>query len=338
MTRTRPLFAAALLVLAAAACGRFLEAGAAVVNGVSIPQAFVGERVEQLLTRGGVGAEGGQGDLRAQLARRVVGELVQEELLRQAAARRGITVPDEEVSAQFEEIRARFPSPEQFQAALDQEGLTEEALRGRIRDRLVQIAFRDALIADDPVTAAEVRAFYERNRARYEEIRVRHILFRVDPSGDDAEALAKARDALERIRAGEDFATLATRLSEDPSTRESAGDLGTVRRGRFVPEFEEAAFALAPGRVSEPVRSQFGYHLILVEDKRVLALAEVRAEIEEELARTRGDAAFRAWLQEAIGAAEIRVNPRYGDWDPSQLSVVEHPFFVPALTTEQNPS
>lgn len=121
------------------------------------------------------------------------------------------------------------------------------------------------------VTPEELKEFYEEHQSDYqkeESRRVRHILVRV-PEGKEGEAAALARiqAAAQRLTKGEDFAHVARELSEDPTASEG-GDLGFFGRGAMVLPFEEAAFALAPGQLSQPVRTDFGYHLIRVEEVR----------------------------------------------------------------------
>ena len=92
-----------------------------------------------------------------------------------------------------------------------------------------------------------------------EEARARHIL---------VETEAKAKDIFEKIAHGEDFARMAKEFSKDTGSKEEGGDLGYFSRGQMVPQFEEAAFKLKPGEMSQPVQSQFGWHIIKLEDKR----------------------------------------------------------------------
>jgi len=112
------------------------------------------------------------------------------------------------------------------------------------------------------VTEAEARKFYDKEVAitpAIEEVRARHILV-------DSEE--KAKEIYEKIAHGADFKQLASQFSKDPGSKDDGGDLGYFSRGRMVPQFEEAAFKLDKGDVSLPVQSQFGWHLIKVEDKR----------------------------------------------------------------------
>ena len=143
------------------------------------------------------------------------------------------------------------------------------------------------------VDEADVRKYFEAHKAEFEQVRARHILIRVQGSPaavrpgqkdlTEAEALAKAQDLRKRIEAGEDFAQLARKESDDTGSGANGGDLGFFRHGQMVPSFEQAAFALQPGDLSEPVKSQFGYHLIKVEAKESKGFDEVRPELERRM-------------------------------------------------------
>ena len=135
-----------------------------------------------------------------------------------------------------------------------------------------------------------------------EEIRARHILFRADPKDAKAqeEAQERARAALERIKKGEDFATVASELTEDPSGKENGGDLDYFTKDQMVPEFANIAFQMSPGQVSNPIRTQFGWHVIKLEDRRNRPVPEfdkVRPQIETFLVR-RGQTELIGQLRE----------------------------------------
>lgn len=144
---------------------------------------------------------------------------------------------------------------------------------------------------------SELRADYERNKARFveeEQLRARHILIKNADGTTAGEARAKARaDSLyDVIKKGVDFVDLVERFSEDAGTAPAGGDLGWFGRGRMVKEFEQAAFALAKGEVSAPVKTRFGYHIIRLDDRqagRTRPFEEVRREIFYRLAAARGD-------------------------------------------------
>ena len=148
------------------------------------------------------------------------------------------------------------------------------------------------------IAAAAIRRSYQANRNAYrqeEQVKARHILFMSrDPAPEaDRKAKARADSLLAAIRKeGGDFADLARRFSQEPGAPASGGDLGWFGRGRMVKEFEEAAFALKPGEISPVVKTQFGYHIIKLEDRKaagVRPFAEVEPEIRAQMAQARGD-------------------------------------------------
>ena len=214
--------------------------------------------------------------------------------------------------------------------ALVSEGEAREAVRQRLEG--VQIAFValdgaeppegfeasdadvEALLAD---RSAEVQALYDGRIDRYdvpEQVRARHILIQLPPDASEeavAAAEAEAAELAGRLQAGEDFAELAAEHSDDPGSKAAGGDLGFFRRGQMVGPFEEAAFALEPGTLSEPVRTDFGIHLIRVEERREPELRtfdDVKGELARELlAGEAGRAAARERaerLAEAIRAGQ----------------------------------
>ncbi len=149
------------------------------------------------------------------------------------------------------------------------------------------------LAKDARLDDAAMHAYYDAHKTDYEQIHAHHILIRmhgstlpVKPGEKDLseeEALAKAQDLEKRLKAGEDFAKLAAAESDDAGAAMNGGDLGTFGHGRMVPSFEEAAFKLAPGQISAPVKSQFGYHIIKVDSTEPKSFDEVKAEIDKKL-------------------------------------------------------
>jgi peptidyl-prolyl cis-trans isomerase C len=148
--------------------------------------------------------------------------------------------------------------------------------------------------AKDALTEPALRKIYNdatKGANSEQEVRARHILFRVADPNDQAASKAaedKVKNTIERIKTGEDFAKLATTLTEDPSGKQDGGDLGYFTRDQMVPEFSGVAFGLEKGQVSGPVKTQFGWHVLKVEDKRMREpppFEKVRAEIEEYASR-----------------------------------------------------
>jgi parvulin-like peptidyl-prolyl isomerase len=164
---------------------------------------------------------------------------------------------------------------------------------------------------------ADVRKYYEAHKSEFEQVHARHILIRmqgsqvaVKPGQKDlteAEALAKAQDLRKRIQAGEDFAQLARQESDDTGSGAKGGDLGFFHRGQMVPSFEQAAFALQPGELSEPVKSPFGYHVIKVEAKESKSFEEERPDLER---RMRPEQAQKT-LEELQKKAQVVLDPDF---------------------------
>jgi len=145
---------------------------------------------------------------------------------------------------------------------------------------------------DVEISQEEVEAYFERNREEYgtpKKVRARHILFGVDPDATEEQREAarnKAWVVMEQAKAGKDFAELAKTYSDDPGSKEKGGDLGFFTKDRMVEPFSEAAFAMEPGDVSEPVLTRFGWHVIKVEavqEAKTPSLGEVEDQIREEL-------------------------------------------------------
>lgn len=143
------------------------------------------------------------------------------------------------------------------------------------------------------VDEAAIKAYYDEHKADFESATAAHILIRFKGSAvplrpgtkelTEEEALAKATEIRKKLLAGADFATTAKAESDDTGSGANGGDLGTFKHGQMVPAFEAAAFSLPIGQVSEPVKTQFGYHLIKVSAKEAKTLADAKAEIEEKL-------------------------------------------------------
>jgi peptidyl-prolyl cis-trans isomerase C len=149
-------------------------------------------------------------------------------------------------------------------------------------------------ISDDThFSELDIRSYYDTHKGEFEEAKASHILIRfkgsnvpLKPAEKDLtpeEALAKAQDLRKQIVAGADFAAIAKAESDDPGTAPKGGDLGTFRHGQMVPQFDQAAFSLPVGEVSEPVRTQFGYHLIKVTTRNAKSFDEAKPQIEKEL-------------------------------------------------------
>ncbi len=148
----------------------------------------------------------------------------------------------------------------------------------------------EAMRKEVKVDEADLRKYYDQHKSDFEQAHGAHILIRFQGSQvplragqkdlTDAEALAKAQDLRAKILAGADFADLAKKESDDIGSGNNGGDLGTFKHGQMVPSFDEAAFKLKPGELSEPVKSQFGYHLIKIQTHDFKSFEDARTDIE----------------------------------------------------------
>ncbi len=155
---------------------------------------------------------------------------------------------------------------------------------------------KDALLEEVEPKEEEIEAYYKRHMNEYRvpaSVKARHILVRPDSSTEDKEkawqeAREKTEKILERVKKGEDFSELAKQFSQDPGSAQKGGELGWFEEGMMVKEFEQAAFSLEKGEVSPIVKTQYGFHIIRVDDKKpgkTISLEEAREEIEERLKR-----------------------------------------------------
>ena len=238
------------------------------VNEAEITKAQLLERVERVAAQ-----PGGAPSSTLAFYRRVLDELVGNELLYQASHDRELGPTDDEVERELATIRSRFPDPGALEQALASEGLTLPDVRSRLeRDMSIQNLIQREFVSKVEVTEDAKRRFYDENPGEMRQpdrLRLSHILKRVTPdaTGESREAArAQIEKLLGEARGGADFAALARQHSEDPGSAPNGGEL-VVARGETVPEFEQDAFALEPGGVSPVVETQFGFHIIKLTQK-----------------------------------------------------------------------
>jgi peptidyl-prolyl cis-trans isomerase C len=171
-------------------------------------------------------------------------------------------------------------------------------------ENLLAASLYQQLVQTAKPSEADLKAAYESRKSEFEQAKARHILIRFQGSRipvrkdqkdlTEAEALAKAQELRARILKGEDFAAIAKTDSDDTASGASGGDLGEVTRGRMIPEFENAVFTQPLNQVSEPLKTQFGYHLIQVQERGTLAFDKVKADLEKEKASESAAAQVKA--------------------------------------------
>lgn len=191
-------------------------------------------------------------------------------------------------------------------AVIDMDRFTQAA-----REQMVILKLRNQVIQPDTTVTDEELQELWRTQGPGAEIRARHILLRLPASATEAQrdsVLALAESLRDRAVGGEDFAALAAQFSQDPGSAERGGDLGFFSRGRMVAPFEEVAFALEPGEVSEVVESPFGFHVILLEERRQQELEPVRDEFRAQLVQRAAAEAETAYLDSLSAAAGTEID------------------------------
>lgn len=305
-----------MAVFLAAGTGARAEEGlVAKVNGVGITKVEFDRNWPAYMQQRGLPA--GHADKTGKVEefkKELLGLMVDQELLYQAAVKGGFAASDQQVEEEFAKGSQGFKSPEEFEAALARNGMDKTSYSSFLKRRIsVDKMLQEQIAKDVKVTDAEMDAFYTGNIEKFatpEQARARHILVKME-SGATAEQKAAAKKKIEEVlvkaREGVDFAELAKVYSEGPSAPQG-GDLGLFTRGRMVPTFEEAAFSMKAGEISGVVETQFGYHIIKVEERKAAGTAgkeEVADRIRQFLSQQKLSEAVMARLETLRGDAKI---------------------------------
>lgn len=303
-----------LLVFILTACGQ--ADVVATVNGEKITNTELSQQFEEakaeIEKQGWIDLNGETGREYLEIIRQQTLEnMINNKLLLQEAKKYG-KLTKEQIQDKIDSVKAEFPSEEQFKQFLTYNNLSEE-------DFAYIVNLQEQLSQEVPsVSAEEVRKYYDENPDQFqhqEQMQVRHILFFVDDGTSgaqvrhtDAEARQMAEEVITLLGQGEDFAALAVARSEDSGTG-SNGGLYTFSAGQAVQEFEDAAAALAVGDYTRtPVKTQFGYHVIKMEQKieaGAYTFDEIKNNIEEELNQTAISDKLNKHMQEVKNNAQI---------------------------------
>lgn len=241
------------------------------------------------------------------LQRQALEQLIAQELLWQKAEQEGFVAAAEELDEALAAARKSYPSEQAYLKDLERNAFTMESFREDLRRKISVRKWAHATLASEiQVSDAEIHDFYVANQVRFvqpEQINARHVLIKLAPGADD-DATAAARDKIEQLleqaRAGSDFADLAKKHSQGPSAPRG-GELGFVPRGRLVKDFEDAAFALETGEISDVVRTEFGFHII-----QIIARRDGQAVPEQQVAAPIRQHLFETKFLEAV-AERVRV-------------------------------
>ena len=292
---------------------------AATVNGEAITNAELEQAFARAAASRQMSVDAVPAEQRAGVLRMILDDMINERLVTKAAS--SVKIEPAAVDAEFEKIReARKATIEDVKKELAGMGMSIESLKADIAKRMQQRLWVTEQIngkAVDP-SESDAKEFYQKNPQFFEQgeqVRASHILFRLTPDAAPekvTETLKKAEAATVRAKT-EDFGKLAGELSEEPGAKERGGDLNFFpRKGAMVEPFAEAAFKLKKDEVSaEPVRSEFGYHIIKVTDRKVAAkqaFEEAKPQIVAFLSRDKKKNAIDGLIADMRQKAVVKVN------------------------------
>lgn len=308
------LGAASLLVLVSACGGSSADVPAsavAVVDGTEIAKS----ELDDLIARAKKGYEAQKQDFPKvgtaeyqSLQTQYVAYLVQREEFEQAAEKLDVKVTDNDVDKAVDDfVKSRFRGDrKQYEKALDEQGYTEADFRKTIAVSVLSQKLFGKVTADVKVTEPDIVQYYTANQAQYstpESRDVRHILIaeKKNDEVDFAKSKVEADKVYAELQGGADFAALAKERSADPGSKDSGGKL-TISRGQTVPEFDKVAFELKDQAISQPVKTQYGYHVIQalspVRKAKVTKLDDVRDSIRSTLLQQKRNEVMTKWVED----------------------------------------
>lgn len=286
--------ATALLTIVLSACSSGNNAAVVTVNGQAIPKSTLDSKLEAAPT-----------------ARQTLQQIVQQTLIDQYAKDNKVSVSDDEVNKRINQLQAQYPNG-QFDELLKARGLSLDDVKSALRE---QIVLDKAVGANINVSESQIKAYFDKNHAQFDtpdQARARHIL---------VPDLKTAQLVESDLRSGKDFAAEAKAHSVDPGSRDKGGELGFFRRGSMVPAFEKYAFSGPVGKISAPVKSPFGFHIIQVEERKPgtkATLASVHDQIAQLLRQQQEAPLIGPFLQNLQAKANIQINdPRFAGLFPS---------------------
>jgi parvulin-like peptidyl-prolyl isomerase len=233
----------------------------------------------------------------AQLRNAIVRSLVEQAQFEIAAEELDVTVSDADVDKRLDELKEQFfqGDEQKYKDELEAQGLTEEQVRSDLRTRLLSEKVFEKVTSEVEVTDDEVQAYYDDNAAQFEtpaSREVRHILVKTKARADQLHA---------QLEDGADFAKLARQFSQDPASKKDGGKFD-AQQGATVAPFDKVAFDLDTGELSEPVKTQFGWHIIEavgdVQEKSTQDLSEVEDQIRDTLLEEKKNTRINEWIEE----------------------------------------
>jgi foldase protein PrsA len=320
---TRLVWCLAPVALFVAGCGSdAVRPAAAVVNGQRISISTIQDSLDRFASsKEFKNAAAGQDPeaFKRDYQQTVLSRLIRREVLSVAAEEAGVEVTEKDVSDRLDQVISDVGGQEQFETELANRNLTQEEVEGFVRDSLVEEALREEVTKRSEPTDAEIEAYYRENIDRFTEIHTQHILLK---SNAEAIDISQQLRAAPPSRVDDLFAKLARKFSIDTASAKRGGDLGFVPESQFVPEYTQSVAQLDEGEISNPIRTQFGYHVVRLLGERSTPLGKIRDQLLGEIGTQRQEDAWNEFLSQAYDDADITVNSRYGELDPESHMVV----------------
>lgn len=228
----------------------------------------------------------------------VLDQMINTELLAQNAEKEGIKVTDKEIQSSFNELKTYINSDEEIKGAAEELGINDEFLKEQAKLSLLIQKSQEKFYKEGKVSESEMKEYYDKHIDEYkkDEVEASHILIKTTDDNnkplseaEQKKAKAKAEKVLKEVKAGGDFAELAKKYSDDPGSAAQGGALGAFGKGMMVQEFEDAAFGMEPGEISDLIKTDFGYHIIKVTDriKETTSFEEAKEGIKEEILKNK---------------------------------------------------
>ncbi len=289
---------------------------AALVNGEPIAAAAVQGEIKGILSRFQEQGRKPSDAEMVSLRESVLEKMIKLELLSQESKKAGISVSSADIDNELKGYKKGFADDKAFAKALSGAGITEAELRKQIGKNLTIQKFIDTKFKGKvQVTEQEAKDFFNSNQDKFnlpEMAHARHILItakETEPKADKDRKRAKLVQIKKQLKDGADFAELAKQFSDCPS-KERGGDLGFFPRGQMVKPFDQAVFKMMPGDISDIVETEFGYHLIKLEEKKpakTVSFDEAKAKITAYLTQEKITANIEAFIAETKAKATIKI-------------------------------
>lgn len=227
------------------------------------------------------------------LKQKIIEKLIMERIVEKESKKMNIEITSDEIQKQMEEYVKAMGGEEKFDEFLKNNHISKEFFEENLRKELLFNKYRDAFLDDIQINEKEVKKYFEENKEELIVVKASHILVKTEEEG---------KKVLKRLEAGEDFAKVASEVSIDKTSSMQGGSLPYFAKGDMIAEFEEAAFALSPGEISDLVHTEVGYHIIKVEDKK-----DTYEALKDDIVKVLKDDKYLEEMKELRNKAKVKI-------------------------------